>query len=671
MTPTKFNAAEQQSSNNEGLVRILLFGSPKVYDHQGVAIPITSRKTLALLAILAANLDQPIARTKLAGMLWDQAEEPRAQKSLRQELFALSLLFPGKDSPIELAKHSIRLPRATVSTDLDDLKNGNALDPAHYCNSFMSDFGSLTETFDEWLLLEEHAQATAVLQWHENRLAALIASGASNEEQISAAREFLAFDVTHERAWRVVIEGLIELGDKGQASRAYTACETALRNLLDTPLSAETQLLKQRIFEEDLPKSPIEVIQTDVIQTTDLSLLDEAARQASIAILPILDLTEQPQARFLTTSLQEGIIHVLSGIGGLTVISRASAMKFVGKRVDPQEAGRSLGVRYLLTGSISGDNHRLYAFLELSEAEAGHLLWTERVPISTGDMYEAQEAIVDEIVAAIAPSVRANDLSKARRKPAASLTAYELLLQGLDNLYQLDRTKFDEAGKFLRRAVDLDPGFAAVRSHTATWHNFKVGQGWSAQPDHDLAQAATLSSEALALDHTDATALAIQGQILSYKRRDYDQARTYFDRAIRVGPSCHLAWTLSSTTYGWVGDGASAVTHAERAMRISPLDPFSFFTEHMMSQGYYVDGNYDKAIYWGRRAADRNGRLTSNLRTLSAALVAAGQVSEARDVVAQVRQIEPAFDLARFEARTPFVAEIRVPHIERLREAGF
>ena len=90
----------------------------------------------------------------------------------------------------------------------------------------------------------------------------------------------------------------------------------------------------------------------------------------------------------------------------------------------------------------------------------------------------------------------------------------------------------------------------------------------------------------------------------------------------------------------------------------------------MLSQGYYVSGKYEEAVVWGRRAAGRNSMLTSNLRTLAAALVACGDVSGARKVARQVLSIEPGFHLQAFEARTPMKREILAYHIPRLREAG-
>src|SRR5262245_20438260 len=110
-----------------------------------------------------------------------------------------------------------------------------------------------------------------------------------------------------------------------------------------------------------------------------------------------------------------------------------------------------------------------------------------------------------------------------------------------------------------------------------------------------------------------------------------------------VGPSSLLAWTLSSATYSWIGNGELAIEHAARALRLSPFDPFVFFTEHIRSQVHCVNGDYDR----GCTRAQRNARLTSNLRTLAAALVARGDVNEARSVATALLSYEPAFRFRR------------------------
>ena len=112
------------------------------------------------------------------------------------------------------------------------------------------------------------------------------------------------------------------------------------------------------------------------------------------------------------------------------------------------------------------------------------------------------------------------------------------------------------------------------------------------------------------------------------------------------------------------------VEHATRALRLSPFDPFAFFTEHMLSQSHYVLGNYATAIELARGVMLRNPRLTSNLRTLTASLVATGAGDEARDIAKHVMSREPNFRLSVFERRTPLCDSLRGKYIARLRLAG-
>lgn len=655
-------------SESEALLRVELFGEPRLLDRRGETIVVSSRKALALLAILATNRNQRVPRSKIAGLLWDRVPEQQARKSLRQALADLGAALGPASHAIEATRDSIRLLARDVSTDLEDLSRRDVVDATAYTSTFLAGFDGLTESLGEWLYQERTAKAELVRKWHEDRIADLLEQDAPATARVGAARQLLAFDAAHERAWRVLIRGLAELGDVGQALREYKSCEMALRRFLDAEPSDETKALRTEIGR----KAPggVRIAASATPPQRPIELIGGPGRQASIAVLPLLQLSSESRIPFLANGLLEGIIHVLSGIGDLFVISRGSVVKYAGASVEPRDAGLELGVQYILSGTISGYGRKVSIYLELSESTTGQVLWTERMRINAIDMFAVQEAVASEVVSAIAPSVRANELARARRKPPSSLTAYDLLLQALDKLYTLERKAFDDAGKLFRRSMKLDAGFAAARSHAATWHNFRVGQGWASDPVADSSKAAELSNAALMLDHNDAIALAIQGQVLSFTRRDYDRARTFLDRAVRVGPSCHLAWSLSSATHGWTGDGAKAIEHAERALRISPFDPFAYFAEHMLSQGHYVSRDFDKAIFWARRAADRNSRLTSNLRTLSAALVAAGERQEAQRVVQRLQAIEPNFDLDRFEARTPFRSDIREEHVERLREAG-
>lgn len=390
----------------------------------------------------------------------------------------------------------------------------------------------------------------------------------------------------------------------------------------------------------------------------------------SIVALPFRMEPAQGEDKWFAEGIVEGIIHVLSGIENLFVISRGTSLAYAGQNVDPRTIGNFLGVRYTLTGVVRRVQDRLRVSTELADAANGTVLRSDRHDGVLGDLFEMQDRIAGQVVAAIAPTVREQELARASRKPPDSLTAYDLLLQALDILYRLRPDSFDRARGLLQQAMALDPGYAPAYSHAATWHMFRVGQGWSSRVEDDTAEAERCAAAALERDRNDAVALAIHGQMLSFTKRDYGAALLSLDRALAAGPSCHMAWTLSSTTAGWIGDGSRAVEHATRAMQLSPLDPFGFFTEHMLGQGHYINGDFEQAVAWGRRAAARNGMLTSNLRTLAAALVAYGDVEGARDIAQRILATDPQFSLTRFAARSPFARKILEVHIPRLRAAG-
>lgn len=390
----------------------------------------------------------------------------------------------------------------------------------------------------------------------------------------------------------------------------------------------------------------------------------------SIAVLPFRVQQADDEGAWFAEGIIEGIIHVLSGLENLFVIGRGTSRAYVGRDADFRAVGRELGVRYVLGGSIRRAGDRLRIFTELTDAVTGGVIGSVRHDGAVADLFDMQDRIAGEVVASIAPAVRETELARAMRKHPDNMTGYDLVLQALDLLYRLERESFDRARGLLQQAMAHDPGYAPSYSYAATWHTFRIGQGWTPSIEDDRAEAARCALAALERDRNDAIALAIHGQVLSFTRRDYDAAVHFLDRATAVGPSSHIAWALSSATRGWIGDGPRAVEHAQRALRLSPLDPFTFFTEHMLSQGHYVSGDYAEAVVWARRAAMRNGLLTSNLRTLAASLVALGDFEGARETARRVLAVEPGFKLGHFAARSPMRPEILEYHVPRLRAAG-
>jgi DNA-binding SARP family transcriptional activator/TolB-like protein len=642
----------------------------------GVPIVLPNRKARVLIAYLALEPAPSFPRERLAGLLWPDAGDTRARSSLRTTLHELRkalhargcrALRDGQDE-VSLAGDLIEvdLLTALASVEAGTLPD-NLLTQSRSLPLLLAGYEDLSEDFRLWL---EQLRAGML-----GRLTRALEHGYSNDSLAPRERRRMAeaafgLDALDEAACRAVMRLAAEAGEIGVALRAYASLYDALGVELDMEPSDATQALVSAIKSGRLGVTPL--ARAPVAASAPPATVTPV-RQAGIIVLPFA--ASGPPGSSDSTGhfaegLEEGIVHILSGIGDLFVIARGTARTYANRQLDPRQIGRDLGVDYLLAGRVSADKDALRVFTELADCITGRIIRTGRYDTPPQGLFALQDQLASELVTLVAPAVKAHELERARRKPPETMTAYDLMLQGVELQYALDEASYAAAGECLYEAIARDPGYAPAYAHAATWHNFRIGQGWSPEPSEDAQRAGWCAAKALELDKNNAVALAIHGQTLSFNDRNYAAARQYLDRAIAVGPSSLLAWTLSAATYGWSGNGAMGIEHASRAMRLSPFDPFAFFTEHMLSQAHYVNGDHAAAITLARRVEQRNPRLTSNLRTLTASLAAAGMIDEARETASRMLDYEPRFRLSGFERRTPLCNAVRGDYVARLRSAG-
>jgi len=390
----------------------------------------------------------------------------------------------------------------------------------------------------------------------------------------------------------------------------------------------------------------------------------------SLAVLPFRTMRADQADAYFAAGMVDDIIHGLGGLRELLVIARGSTLNFVGPSVDLRRVGAELGVRYVLHGSVRQSGERLRIVAELSETESASTLWADRFDGVLADLFELQDSISLRVAAIIAPQVRERELRRAMRKRPESMTAYDLVLQALDLLHRNVQAPFLQAGDLLRQAIVDDPDYAPSYSHMALWYMLRVAQGWSENSDEDGRAAAAVAEAAIARDPHDAQALAICGHTQSYMYRNYTAASALLDRALLAGPNCAIAWSLSSLTCGYLGDGKAAVQRAEHGLRLSPLAPDAYMYEHFLSLAHYVNGDNEASVTWARKSLAHNPTHASTLRTLIAALVSLGRLDEARDGARQLVAQSPNFSLAGFASRTPLPERVRERFLDDLRQAG-
>ena len=390
----------------------------------------------------------------------------------------------------------------------------------------------------------------------------------------------------------------------------------------------------------------------------------------SVAVLPFRQALPDAEDAYFADGIVDEIIHALGGVKELFVIARTSTLGYSGAVIDVRSIGRDLGVRYVLYGSVRRAGNRIRITTELSDAETGQVIRTDRYDGEFDDVFDLQARISLQVLRTIAPNVRERELTRARRKPPGSMTAFDRVLQAMALLDRMDRDSHTEAGALLREAVAHDPGYAAAHTALAQWYVFRVGEGWSEDPDADSAAAAAVSRTAMDLDGGDAMAVAIHGYVLAYMHREHQRALALLEQALDICPNHAGVWTLASAVSGFVGDGRAAVERAELGLRLSPLDTHVFWHESILAQAHYVAGDYAQAVEWAMKATRRTGAAVFTLRTLAASLAALGRHADAQAAAARLMRSQPGFRLGAYAQRCPFLPPVLDGWLARLGAAG-
>jgi adenylate cyclase len=387
----------------------------------------------------------------------------------------------------------------------------------------------------------------------------------------------------------------------------------------------------------------------------------------SIAVLPFQNMSGDPERDYFADGMVDEIITALSRFKSLFVIARNSSFTYKGKTVDIKQVGRELGVRYVLEGSVRKAAGQVRIIGQLIDATAGTHLWADRFEGDLADVFALQDEVTVNVVSAIYPKLLQTEIDLAARRPN-NLSAYDLCLRALPHRYSFTRGGWADALRLASRALEIDPrcGFAARLAGTC--HLLHVVQGWAADPKSEMAEGLRLLRLALSVYGNDYEALSILGRATAFWSGDFDTAREMVDRAVAYNPNAALAWEQRGWTYQIAGQPEEAIQSFERAIRLSPFDPWLFSTLAGMGIAFIGLGRFNEAVAAAKNSLQKNQTYGTAYRCLAAALAHLGRDAEAKKTVTQFLKIEPHFNIAEMVARSGQRAEM---FIDGLRKAGF
>ena len=333
---------------------------------------------------------------------------------------------------------------------------------------------------------------------------------------------------------------------------------------------------------------------------TTVVIPDKPRRGSSIAVLPFLNMNHDQETEYFGDGLADELIHLLSQVRGLLVVSHTSAFEFKGKTSNIQEIGARLNVKYILEGSVRRAGNRLRITVQLTDASAGYHLWSERYDRELKDIFEIQEEIALSIVSLL--RVKLEDEVAPKSRYEGDVEAHEHYMRGRYYLQWKTEEGFRRAGEAFQQAIAVDPACAPAYAGLADYY-FSLGF-WGVMPPTDAwSRGRELAAQAVKIDHRLADAEIILAKCVLFMDWDWQQAEERFLRAIELDPALSTGHFGYSVLLIQAGRFESALLELKAARR---LDPLSLTIITGLAWAYLYLGKYDRAAEECQQALDMN-----------------------------------------------------------------
>jgi adenylate cyclase len=385
----------------------------------------------------------------------------------------------------------------------------------------------------------------------------------------------------------------------------------------------------------------------------------------AIAILPFANNNVDSARVFLVDGLTQDIINALGRFSALTVMSWNAVLPYKERVKSPADIGRTLAVRYQVEGSVRLVGQRVRVTVQLVNTD-GRILWSSRFDEALSEPFSLQNKITTQIAGALAIRITQVEQRRAFRKPTDSLQAYEYVLRARPALNRPERASIAEARELLKRAIQLDPNYAAAYSALAETYHIAVSMGWAESPAVFLSRAEELAHKALSLSDSEVRAHIILGRVQLFYQR-YHQAKAELDRAIAINPSDAHGIAARGNILMWLGQTDAAIEALELAERIDPV--LNAFDRNALSMAYYLKGRYEAAIRQAELNIHKTGVAPFSHAMVAAASAQLNRFEDASRSVSTIRRTDPTFDAKGFSSK--FLNAADLEHLQDgLRRAG-
>ncbi len=354
-----------------------------------------------------------------------------------------------------------------------------------------------------------------------------------------------------------------------------------------------------------------------------------AIPKKSIAVLPFVNMSNDPEQEYFSEGMAEEILNSLSHINDLKVAGRSSSFQFKGKNIDLREVGQKLGVNTVLEGSVRKQHNRLRVTAQLINVEDGFHLWSERYDREMDDIF----AIQDEVALAITEKLKITLLETERaiitKTPTENKEAYDLYLKG--RFYWNRRGPGLKKGlEYFIQAAELDPEFSLA--HAGIADTYALFAFYSVLPPHKVVPKAKQAAErAIHLNPARVEPYALMAFLTTFYDWNWAEAKKQFENAIAINPGYAPTHYWFSNYLSWVP--RDYFHSAEEAFKAIELEPLNSHSHNTLSSVYVCSGKFEEALKSGQTAVELDANSFLSYSGLCMALNGLGKHEEAIEAI--------------------------------------
>lgn len=367
----------------------------------------------------------------------------------------------------------------------------------------------------------------------------------------------------------------------------------------------------------------------------------KAAPRLSIVVLPLANLSSDPEQEYFVDAITNVLTTDLSRIVNSSVISRTTAFTYKGKSIDVRHLGRDLGVRYVLEGSVRRLGEQVQVSVQLIDAESGSHVWSDRFDTDRTNLAKAQS----EITFRLAQTLKLELIEAVGRRideeGPVNLDANDLVMRGWFLFYRpVSADNLQQAQAAFEQALAINPKSFDARVGVATTLNERLALRWSRSVEQDMARSDQSLSEAFARNRNDSWALSELGRLRRLQGRLLE-AQIEFEKAIQRDPNNVRAVLQTGITLLFLGRPEAALLYVEKTLRLNPSDQNLFYRYFWLGFCHLLIGDPDQAIDALTKARAANPQLDGTHVLLAAAFGLRGDLDEARTSLAEWIKFKP------------------------------